>query len=208
MSFDETLLPLRVGFGSGGGPAFSTEIITVEGGYERRTQNWSQARRRFDAATALRSPADIATLLAFFHARAGRARGFRLRDWSDYSSASDGMSTPAFTNQTIGTGNAVLTTFQLIKTYSSGGVNHVRDIRKPVSGSVIIGVNGVQQMSGWSVNTVTGIVTFTAAPASGATITAGYQFDVPVRFDTDRLDLSTDDFTALHGQVPIIEVRA
>ncbi|NDE91390.1 MAG: TIGR02217 family protein, partial [Alphaproteobacteria bacterium] len=44
MAFDEIQFPLRVGFGSSGGPAFSTEIITVDGGYERRNQNWSQAR--------------------------------------------------------------------------------------------------------------------------------------------------------------------
>lgn len=207
MSFDDVQFPLRVGFGSSGGPAFSTDIITVEGGFERRNQNWSQARRHFDAATGLRTPSDIAALTGFFLARAGRARGFRLRDWSDYTSASDGVSAPAFTNQALGTGNASATQFQLVKTYSSGSISHVRDIKKPVSGSVVVGVNGTQSLSGWSVDTATGVVTFASAPASGAVLTAGYTFDVPVRFDTDTLHLSAEDFQLARASIPLIEIR-
>ena len=97
MAFDEIQLPLRVEFGSSGGPSFSTEIVVIDGGYERRNQNWSQARRAFDARTGVRSASDAGTLLAFFHARAGRARGFRLKDWSDFTSAADGLSTASFT---------------------------------------------------------------------------------------------------------------
>lgn len=207
MSFDEVQFPLRVGFGSHGGPSFSTEIIAIDGGYERRNQNWSQARRMFDAATGLRSASDVATLTAFFHARAGRARGFRLRDWSDYTSAADGLSSAAFSDQAIGTGNGSITQFQLKKNYTSGGITHARDIRKPVSGSVTIGVNSVQSMTGWSVDTTTGIITFSSAPANGAAITAGFTFDAPVRFDTDQLRLSAEDFQRYTANIPIIEVR-
>lgn len=207
MAFDEVQLPLRVGFGSAGGPAFSTEIITIDGGYERRNQNWASARRNFDAATGLRSAGDVATLLHFFHARAGRARGFRVKDWSDYSSASDGISTPAFNNQMIGTGNGTTTQFQLIKTYSSGGINHVRSIRKPLAGSVLIGLNGTASSSGWSVDTTTGIITFSTAPLAGAAITAGFLFDVPVRFDTDQLHISAEDFQQHTARIPLLEVR-
>lgn len=207
MAFDETLLPLRVGFGSSGGPAFSTEIVTVDGGYERRNQNWSQARRSYDAGTALHSAADVATLLAFFHARAGRARGFRLRDWSDYTSSSDGISASAFTDQTIGAGDGSTQAFQLKKTYASGAVNHVRNIKKPVTGSATIGLNGVAQASGWTLDATTGVVTFTTAPASGVAVTAGFTFDVPVRFDTDQLALSAEDFAQMHIQIPIVELR-
>src|ERR1700735_4381745 len=106
MSFDEIKLPLRVGFGSSGGPAFSTEVVGIDSGYERRNQNWSQARRVFDARTGVRSASDAGTMLNFFHARAGRARGFRLRDWSDFTSnAVDGISAPAFGDQVIATGD-------------------------------------------------------------------------------------------------------
>src|SRR5690606_15836015 len=141
-------------FGASGGPGFSTDIVMIDGGYERRNQNWSQARRRYDASTGLRTAADVGTLIAFFHARAGRARGFRLKDWSDFTSASDGVGTHAYNNRTSGTGNGTATTFQLKKTYTSGSESHTRDIKKPLSGTVLMGVNGTQSMSGWSVNTV------------------------------------------------------
>jgi len=207
MSFDESELPLRVGFGSAGGPNFSTEIIVVSSGYERRNQNWAQARRVFDARSGVRSASDAATLLSFFHARAGRARGFRLKDWSDYSSAADNISTPAFGDQVIGTGDGATIAFQLIKNYSSGGVTHARTINKPRSGSVVIGVGGAQQASGWSVDTTTGIVTFATAPALGKSVSAGYLFDVPVRFDTDYLSLSSENYATYQADVPIVEIR-
>src|ERR1700733_10820065 len=118
MSFDEIELPLRVGFGWAGGPSFSTEIVVIDSGYERRNQNWSQARRTFDARTGVRSTTDAATLLTFFHASAGRAHGFRLQDWSDYTSAADTISAPAFTDQAIATGDGATTIFQLVKNYT------------------------------------------------------------------------------------------
>jgi uncharacterized protein (TIGR02217 family) len=207
MAFDEIELPLRVGFGSKGGPNFSTEIITVDSGYERSNQNWAQARRVYDARTGVRSTADAATLLTFFHARAGRARGFRLKDWSDYSSAADNLSTPSFTDQTIATGDGSTVVFQLVKNYSSGGMTHTRIITKPVSGSVIIGAGGTQMSSGWSVDSTTGLVTFATAPTAGQSITAGFLFDVPVRFDTDYLALSAENYVAYQADVPIVEIR-
>jgi uncharacterized protein (TIGR02217 family) len=207
MAFDDIELPLRVGFHSGGGPSFSTEIIIIDSGYERRNQNWSQARRMYDARTSVRSAADAATLLNFFHARQGRARGFRLKDWSDFTSAADNISAPAFTDQIIGTGNNVLTVFQLIKNYASGGVTHQRIIAKPVAGSILIGLNGAQLTSGFSVDTTTGLVTFATAPTSSQTIAAGFTFDVPVRFDTDQLSMSAENYAMYKADVPLIEVR-
>jgi uncharacterized protein (TIGR02217 family) len=207
MSFDETQLPLRVAFGSRGGPNFSTEVIVIDSGFERRNQNWAQARRVFDAQGSVRSASDAATLLNFFHARAGRARGFRLKDWSDFSSAADNISTPAFSDQAIGTGNGATVAFQLIKNYSNGGITHARTIKKPVSGSVVVGVNGAQLTTGWSVDTTTGIITFATAPTSGLAVTAGFLFDVPVRFDTDYLSLSAENYASYQAEVPIVEIR-
>ena len=207
MAFDEVQLPLRIGFGSMGGPEFSTEIVVIDGGFERRNQNWSQARRRFDARTGLHNPADLGALLAFFHARAGRARGFRVKDWSDFTSKPDGVSSPDFGDQIIGTGDGATTSFALIKNYGSGGVSHARSIAKPVAGSISIGVGGVRKSSGWTVDTTTGVVTFAVPPANGAMVTAGFVFDVPCRFDTDRLSVAADDALASSAQIPIIEVR-
>ncbi|MER2519729.1 MAG: DUF2460 domain-containing protein [Bdellovibrionales bacterium] len=208
MSFDDVVLPLRVDYGSGGGPSFSTDVVVIDNGFERRNQNWAQARRVFDARTGVRSAADAAALLAFFHARAGRARGFRLRDWSDYSSAADGVSLPVFSDQVLGTGDGVATQFALRKTYASGAVAHRRILTKPVSGSVAVGVGGVQLTSGFSVDTGTGVVTFAAPPASGQSVTAGFLFDVPARFDTDQLALTVENYSAYTAAIPLVEVRA
>lgn len=207
MSFDEIELPFRVGFGSKGGPNFSTEIIVVDSGYERRNQNWAQARRVFDARSGVRSASDAASLLAFFHARAGRARGFRLKDWSDFSSAADNVSAPGFADQTIGVGNGANTSFQLIKNYCSGGVTHARTITKPIGGSIIVGVNGARLFGGWSADVTTGIVTFATAPVFGQAVTAGFLFDVPVRFDADYLPLSAENYAGYQADVPIVEIR-
>ncbi len=207
MAFDEVRLPLRVGFGSKGGPAFSTEVVVIANGFERRNQNWAQARRTFDAKTGVRSPEDKAALLAFFHARAGRARGFRLKDWSDYTSAADNVSAPGFGDHVIGGGDGVSVSFQLVKIYSSGMVSHSRDIKKPVAGSVVVGIDGAELASGWTVDISTGVVTFAVAPALGQQVTAGFEFDVPVRFDMDTLALSADSYASSEVSVPIVEIR-
>jgi uncharacterized protein (TIGR02217 family) len=154
MAFDEIELPLRVGFGSSGGPAFSTEVVVIDSGYERRNQNWSQARRVFDARSGVRSASDAAIMLSFFHARAGRARGFRLKDWSDFTTASDGISSPLWSDQQIGAGDGSTVIFQLCKNYVSGAVTHQRLITKPVSGSVVIGVAGSQVRNAAGLQTV------------------------------------------------------
>ncbi len=206
MSFDEVRLPLRVRYGASGGPQFLTDVVTTQSGHERRNQCWAQARRRFDARSGVVTAADASLLAAFFQARAGRARGFCLKDWSDFTSALDGVSAPAFSDQSIGTGDGTRTQFQLVKNYGSGGVIHAREIRKPVEGSVVVGVDGVLYASGWSVDN-TGVITFAQAPANGAVITAGFAFDVPVRFDTDRLTLSHEDQKLAQVEIPLIEVR-
>lgn len=197
MSFDEIRLPLRVGFGSSGGPAFSTDVITVDGGFEVRNQNWAQARRRYDAATGLRSAADVNTLAQFFYARAGRARGFRLKDWGDFSASA----------QALGTGNGTQTQFQLLKLYTSGSITHTRTITKPVTGTVSVALNGVNQPSGWTLNSTTGVITFSTAPAAGVAVSASFEFDVPVRFDTDQLSVTAENFQLHSVQIPLIEIR-
>jgi uncharacterized protein (TIGR02217 family) len=206
-AFDEVRLPLKIGFGTRGGPAFSTEIVTLDGGFERRNQNWSQARRRYDARTGLGTPEDVTALTAFFQARAGRARGFRLKDWTDYSSAANGTAAPQAADQFLGQGDGAQLQFQLRKTYQSGAVAYQRQISKPVAGTVLVALNGVVQTAGWSADNVTGIVTFALPPALGVTVAAGYEFDVPVRFDTDHLALTMEEALTQRGAIPLIELR-
>ncbi len=209
MAFDEIRLPLRIGYGASGGPEFMTDIVTVTGGYERRNQNWSQARRRFDARTGVTTAHEASLLISFFQARAGKAKGFRLKDWSDHTSHTDGVSSPSFNDQVIGVGDGLQTQFQLTKKYGDNEVSYLRDISKPVEGSVEVGVDGILYETEWSVNLSTGIITFVQAPQSEALITAGYQFDVPVRFDTDRLNLTTGHpkLSEHVDPIPLIEVR-
>jgi len=199
MAFVEVQFPADISFGSSGGPEYSTDIVITHGGHEQRNINWAAARARYNVAHGVRSQSQLDTLIAFFRARKGRAHGFRFKDWADYKGI----------NQSIGTGNASATTFQLKKTYSSGGSTESREVKKPVMGTVNIYLNGVLQGSGWSVNTVTGLVTFSSAPGYGVAVAADFEFDVPVRFDTDRLSASLESYGSYSwNDVPLLEVRA
>ncbi|MDG4602581.1 MAG: DUF2460 domain-containing protein [Defluviicoccus sp.] len=197
-SFAEVRFPPEISYGATAGPEFSTTVITVRSGAEQRNRNWAAARLRFDASTGIKTRAQAEAIIAFFRARGGRAQGFRFKDWSDYRAV----------GQVLGTGDGTRTTFQLIKRYVSGGDEDVRTITKPVAGTTTISINATPQPSGWSIDTSTGLVTFVSAPASGAVISADFEFDVPVRFDTDRLEfrLETHDLMVWE-QIPITEVR-
>jgi uncharacterized protein (TIGR02217 family) len=138
-------------------------------------------------------------LQAFFRARFGKAYGFRFKDWSDYQAVA----------QNLGTGNGSQTAFQLLKLYSSGGYSYSREIKKPVSGTVKIYLNSILQSSGFSVDHATGIVTFSAAPAGGVNVSTDFDFDVPVRFDTDALAVRADGpGIFVWDAIPIVEIRA
>lgn len=198
MAFHDIRFPDEISYGASGGPEFQTSVVMVKSGQESRNQNWSQSRIKWDVSTAVRNRADLNELVAFFRAREGKAHGFRFKDWTDFSA----------TQQNIGTGNGVLTTFQLIKIYNDGLITKTRTITKPVTGTVRIYLNAVEQFSGWSVNVLTGIVTFTSAPAAGVVITATYEFDMPARFDTDQLKITIQGYEAFIGDsINIVEIR-
>ena len=199
MAFIEVRFPTDIAYGSAGGPEYSTDIVITHGGYEQRNVNWSQARARYNVAHGVKTQSQLDTLVAFFRARKGRADGFRFKDWTDYQ----------VTGQVIGTGNGVQTAFQLIRTYTSGSVTETRTITKPVSGTVKIYLNGaLQSGSAYALNTATGIVTFTTHPANTVVVSADFEFDVPVRFDTDRLAATLDSYGS-HSwhDIPLVEVR-
>ncbi len=205
--FHEVRLPEDISYGASGGPQFMTTVIEMASGHEQRNQEWAQARNIYDVGLGLRSENDLGELIGFFRARAGRAYGFRYKDWLDFKSCAP-MEAIAATDQTIGAGDGVTASFQLTKTYDSGGVLHIRDIRKPVIGTVLIAVDGAVQAAGWQVDVTNGVVIFEVAPVNGAVITAGYEFDVPVRFSDDFLPITLESYQA--GQIPsiaLIEVR-
>lgn len=207
--FHEIRFPANLSFGSVGGPERRTEIVTLTNGHEERNTPWAHSRRHYDAGLGLRSLDDIAALIAFFEGRGGQLHGFRWKDWADYKSCAPSRA-PEFSDQQIGVGDGRLQQFQLCKAYASGPGRYVRPILKPVLGTVLVGVGGEPQREGldFHVDPATGIISLTTAAGPGAEITAGFEFDVPVRFDTDRIAVSVASFQAGDmPQVPVIEVR-
>lgn len=206
---DDVRLPEKWSKGSAGGPSFLTDVVTLASGDEYREQRWIRPLWKYEIAHNIKSIDQIAELRAFHLARRGQARSFLLKDWLDWTSATDGVSAPAMTDQPLGTGTGALTTFQLVKRYADGVNPYDRPIKWPVAGTLKVAVNGVLKTSGVAVNRGTGVVTLTPAPASGATITAGFEFDVPVRFEDDWLSVSWDTINSRSaGSVPLLEVRA
>jgi len=199
MNFHEVSFPLSVAFHSTGGPVRKTEIVTLGSGYEERNAVWSGSRRSFDVGSGVRTLDNLSAVIAFFEARAGRLYGFRFRDFADFKSCTSGAAVSP-TDQALGTGDGHTTAFQLTKTYASGAGSWIRTIGKPVTGTVRIAVAGTEVTSGFTVDATTGTVTFAAAP-TGA-ITAGYEFDCAVRFDSDSLSINLASFQA--GEVPSI----
>jgi len=209
MGFHEVRFPASLSFGSIGGPERRTEVVALANGFEERNTPWAHSRRRYDAGMGMRSLDDVELMIAFFEARQGQLYGFRWKDWADYKSGKPSVDSQ-FEDQVFAIGDGVTGQFPLTKTYKSGEASYVRPITKPVAGSVTIGIQGDLQQESihFEVDTATGIVTFDHPPDEGAEVTAGYEFDVPVRFDTDRVQTSVSNFQAGEvPNVPVVEVR-
>jgi uncharacterized protein (TIGR02217 family) len=196
--FHEVQFLPDISYGAAGGPGYSTTVVPTVSGHERRNANWAMARGKWNVAHGLKKREQVAELIAFFRARRGRAHGFRFKDWIDYQ---------AFA-QSLGVGDGTTTTFQLVKHYASGGAVETRLIAKPVAGTVKLYRDGVEATSGWSVDTTTGLITFGIAPAVGVQVTADFAFDVPVRFDSDQMDVTIETYQlGTWGQIPVVEIK-
>lgn len=209
MAFHDIRFPANLSFGSIGGPERRTDIVTLSNGFEERNTPWAHSRRRYDAGLGLRSLDDVETVIAFFEARSGQLHAFRWKDWSDYKSCAPSAA-PSDEDQLIGTGDGVQRVFQLQKSYRSGPQTYVRPIRKPVLGTVGVAIEGDAKVEGveFTVDVSTGEVAFVLPPEAGARVTAGFEFDVPVRFDADQIQTSVASFHAGEvPKVPVVEVR-
>lgn len=204
-AFHEVQFPDSISKGSSGGPMRVTDIVTLRSGFEERNTIWANSRHMYDAGLGIRSMDDIYEVKAFYEARRGKLYGFRWKDWSDFRSGPPNTPVTPL-DQLIGTGTGALTTFQLKKTYDSGGYTYVRDITKPVEGTVKLAVNGVEKLetSDWTLDYTTGVVTMLSAPGNSLSVRAGFEFDVPVRFDQDQLEINVELYSA--GQVPNIKI--
>ena len=204
-AFDDVLYPLPLGQDVGVSPEFSTNVSVTSSGHERRNSLWSDARLRFDVGPGLRSEAELGTLIAFFRARRGAARGFRLGDPFDFSSA--GMTgNPGPSDQHIGTGDGLQSRFRLVKNYGDGEEPQSRPVTRPRPDTLRVAIGGEEttaftlESGGW--------LSFDTAPPVGAAVTAGFLFDVPVRFAEDRLDVTGATFAAGEvPSVPLVEIR-
>lgn len=193
MSFVEVQFPVDISYGATGGPVFLTDIVATVSGHEQRNSKWSQSRARYNVASGIKTESQWQALIAFFRARRGMAVGFRFKDWSDYTATNQPLR-PLGSNQ-----------HQLVKQYVSGSAVYERDISKPVAASVKLYEDSILQLSGWSLDSATGIITTSLS----GTLTADFEFDVPVRFDTDQLSARLDEYGVRSWRdIALVEVRA
>lgn len=208
--FHEIRFPLDVALGSRGGPVRRTDIVPLASGREQRNARWARSRRRYDAGLGVRNLDALHAVVDFFEERRGRLIGFRLYDRTDARSCPP-SATPSALDQTLGTGDSERIAFQLIKTYGGAFAPYARTITKPVAGSVRLAIDGVELAFGsdFVCDHATGIVTLLTPPPPGAAVSAGFAFDVPVRFDTDELDIDLSAFEAgAVPHIPLIEITA
>jgi uncharacterized protein (TIGR02217 family) len=211
MSFHEIRFPTAISRSATGGPERRTDVVALGSGYEERNSRWADSRRIYNAGYGVKTIDDLHAVIAFFEERRGRLYGFRWKDHIDWRSCPP-SALPSALDQQIGIGDGETATFRLVKNYGSTYAPWLRRITKPVSGTVLIAVDGSSQSMGTDVvlDPTTGVLTFDHShiPAAGAVITAGFEFDVPVRFDTDKLEISLQGIR--HGaipSIPIVEIR-
>jgi uncharacterized protein (TIGR02217 family) len=220
MAFLETpRFPDDIAYGSTGGPTYKTSVVVLASGREKRNITWSQARHEYDVSYGIRNQTQLNGMVEFFHAVRGRGHSFRYKDFADFHTATPSSygaggdpATPVTKDdENFGTGDTIETVFQLTKTYASGALNTVRDITKPISGTVLIALAGVLQTEGggsdYTIDYTTGLVTFISAPGGAVAITWGGQFDVPCRFDKDSMSTELEMYTVGNISTPLVEVR-
>lgn len=210
-AFHEILFPLDIALKSAGGPERRTDVVVLGSGAEERNARWAHSRRRYDAGYGVKTLDALAQVVVFFEERRGRLHGFRWRDRLDHSSAAPEMPVAA-TDQLIGTGDGATDSFTLCKTYGAFYSPYQRPIVKPVAGSVRVAVDGNEAEEGidFTVDATTGLVTFLPGhiPGNGSAVTAGFLFDVPVRFDADYLEVDLSAFAAgAIPKIPLVEIR-
>ena len=208
MNFHETRFPTKISLGSMAGTQRRTQIVVLGSGREERNSNWADSRRLYNAGYGVKTLDDLYEVMEFYEERRGRLYGFRWKDRLDHKSCKPSK-TPQPTDQVIGTGDGALVSFQLVKIYGGAFSAWQRDIQKPVTGSVRIAIDGLEQtlLTDFTVDTSTGVVSFVSGsvPSNGALVTAGYQYDVPVRFGEDTLEVNLENFEA--GQIQAIPIR-
>lgn len=288
MSFIDVQFPTNISYGCAGGPRYSTSVISMRSGREKRNKGWTYPRYSWDAATGISGLDDLQDLIAFFHIVAGGAHTWPWKDFSNYKSCKI-SETITSGDQEIGTGDGSTAAFQLIKTETYDGYSATsRNIILPIVSTVVVAVNGVETTAFTlsSRGTSGGVITFNTdtwaivavgesenwvavagdktgditdgdnfeitgstgndgvyviestsydagnghteihvdstgditdstvdgnvkygQPNDGTSITAGFEFDVLCRFDTDDLIVDLSEYEAGTAEVPVIEEK-
>jgi uncharacterized protein (TIGR02217 family) len=210
MSFHETRFPTNIARGAHGGPERRTDVVVLGSGAEERNSRWADSRRTYNAGYGVRTLDDLHTVIAFFEERRGKLHGFRWHDAADFKSCAPERA-PTMLDQALGTGDGTRTRFDLQKKYGITFAPYARRITKPVANTVLVAINGaLSPPANHNVDTTTGTIIFQPGhiPAAGSTITAGFQFDVPVRFDTDKLEINLSGFrSGAIPSIPLVEIR-
>jgi uncharacterized protein (TIGR02217 family) len=199
-SFHDILFPEDISYGSSGGPGFNTTVIELTSGHEQRNINWSEVKATYDVSHGVKTRPQMQELLDFFYARWGKAYGFRFKDWMDFQ----------LVEEVIAIGDGATKIFQVIKVYEPNGFPYSRPIRKLNPGTITVHVNSTLQTQPGqvSVDNSTGLITFVAAPAAGTNIIVDGEFHVPVRFDTDDIKITHDDWELMSWpNIPLVELK-
>ncbi len=207
MLYDDVRFPTAISRSASGGPERRTDVVSTASGREERNSRWSNSRRKYNVGFGIKSVTQLQAVIDFFEARRGRLHGFRFKDYTDFKSCLP-TTTPAHTDQLIGTGNGSNANFQLLKNYGAPSRAYGRPIHAPVVATVLVAVNGTASTT-FTINS-TGLITFNVGsiPANAATVTAGFEFDVPVRFDTDEITVNLTHFEAGEiPDIPLVEVK-
>jgi len=206
MFIETPRFPSNISYGSAGGPSYSTSIVKSKSGRDSVNANWTMPLFTYNIENGIKDWVDLEDVIAFFHVAGGMFGRFRFKDWLDYKT-SRGTITPAHNDQSIGVGDGVTTTFQFVKNYVVGSHIRARKISKPVVDTALIGIDGVLQSGGYTVDYTTGTVTFISPPAVGANISWGGEFDVPVRFESDNINASMESWQLGNLNLGLVEVR-
>lgn len=228
MTFRDFQLPEEIERGALGGPRFKTTVLPLDSGFEKRNIDWSVTRGEWDVGYGLllkfqADPTsvvfDLDTIMNMFYGVQGRADSFRFKDWADFEIALE--SGTELDPQLIGLGDDSTTVFQVFKRYTttlaSGILTYDRDVIKLLTGATDVFLDGVLQVSGFTIDVNLGTVTFTVPPAStGGTGPSSEEivavrcreYHNHVRFDTDKLDVNMEIFNVgSWPNIPIVELR-
>lgn len=193
MSFLEIKFPDSISFNSSTILEFNTTVITSKNGKEFRNVNWNNNKMKFNIINGIKTKTELDEVIKFFRNVKGKAYGFRFKDWTDFSA----------TNQQIGIGDGETKEFQLIKTYTINGNTYTRKIKKLVISTIKVFLDGVET-NDFSIDLTNGLITFEVAPSDTTIITANFEFDIPVRFNTDLLEITMDSINS--GKIKDLEL--